>query len=199
VISNENHHDNELDLEKKYENLRVIDHSTPGTLDAYKLGLNEAQGEFVAFISPTDIWDEEKLNKQVNTLVNHDEHMYTLAKVRYFLKSNKMTLSESQQNLLVNDHVEFDLDNLVARKQLFNEVELADLGYSWFEKCLDLSVPLSIVQKTLTYKQLGNSELGLNREINNRCLLKALRMLTESGVSGVDNPSMKKAGDCLKA
>jgi len=83
ILINDNSTDNSLKIAEKYAKLdprfKIINLGTShGAAKARNIGIKAAQGRFIAFLDSDDLWDNDKLKKQINyMLVNKVGFTYT--------------------------------------------------------------------------------------------------------------------------
>jgi teichuronic acid biosynthesis glycosyltransferase TuaG len=77
ILINDNSTDGSLDIAKRYERLdsrfKVINkNESGGAAKARNLGIELAQGRFIAFLDSDDIWHPNKLEKQISFMKNNN-------------------------------------------------------------------------------------------------------------------------------
>ena len=133
-------------IAKSFPEVKYVLQTDKGISNAYNLGIDTSVGEFIAFISHDDLWTAKKLRLQVNCLVNNPEVQYTLARVKYFLEPGIDAPLGFRKELLVDDHVGYMMETLVARRALFDVVGRFNPDVStaedvdWFSRAKDHGV-----------------------------------------------------------
>jgi glycosyltransferase involved in cell wall biosynthesis len=173
--------DNTAKIAKSFEAIHYIYQIDKGIADAYNIGIEAARGEFIAFLSHDDLWTPDKLNTQIDYMLNHPEIQYTVARVKFFLEPDCLIPPGFRRELLENDHVGRIMETLVARKTVFDLVGTFDTDLAigndvdWFTRVNDNDIPMAIVPKVLLLKRIHDANTSLNTSVNNQELLKALR------------------------
>ncbi len=65
IVVDDGSKDKSIDLLKKYKNIKLISQKNSGAYKARNVGIDAAKGEYIAFLDADDIWDKEKLLKQI--------------------------------------------------------------------------------------------------------------------------------------
>ncbi len=168
-------------IAKSFSTVRFVRQVNRGIADAYNLGIESSRGQFIAFISHNDIWDQHKLSTQVDYMVRHPLVQYTVTKVRHFLEPGQPMPPGFRKELLERDCVGYIMETLVARKSLFDLIGNFDTSYSvaedvdWFARAKDKKIPMAIIPEVLVHRRLHASNASLNARDNDRQLLRAMR------------------------
>jgi glycosyltransferase involved in cell wall biosynthesis len=177
--------DNTEEVAKSYEQVRFIRQTGEGIADAYNLGIDSAQGEFIAFLSHDDLWTPDKLTLQIHYLLEHPEVQYTVARVQFFLEEGHAIPPGFREELLTGDRVGYIMETLVARKSLFSEIGKLNPDFivandvDWFARAKDRKIESAIIQQVLLHKRVHNTNLSLTSSVNNDDLLKLLKKSIE--------------------
>lgn len=173
--------DNTGKIARAYKQVRYVCQTGQGIADAYNVGIDAAQGEFVAFLSHDDLWTPNKLSVQVDYLLLHPEIQYTIARVKFFLEQGHLIPPGFRPELFEGDHVAHIMETLVVRKSLFDSLGKFNPDFTvaedvdWFARANDRNVPMAIIPKVLLHKRIHDTNLSLNSLVNNHNLLKLLR------------------------
>lgn len=185
IVIDGNSTDNTEKIAKSYKQICYICQTSQDIANAYNLGIDAAQGEFIAFISHDDLWTPAKLNIQVNYLLAHPEIQYTVARVKFLLEEEYFIPPGFRPELLIGGRIGYIMETLVARKSLFNkigrlnpELTVAE-DVDWFARASDHQILHTAIQQVLLYKRVHDTNLSLTSSINNQNLLSILRRSIE--------------------
>jgi len=173
--------DNTANIAKSTAQVRYLWQHNSGIANAYNLGIEAAQGEYVAFLSHDDSWASNKLSTQIHHMLQHPDIQYCITKFKYFIEPGCTPPSGFKRELLYGEHVGRIMETLVAKRTLFSEIGLFDPTLStgedldWYARANDHNVPMCIIPQVLLRKRVHADNLSLNNSTNNQNLLTALR------------------------
>jgi glycosyltransferase involved in cell wall biosynthesis len=163
------------------EEVRYISQHTTGLAVARNTGVNAAQGELIAFIDQDDLWTPNKLDSQVDYLLQNPEIQYVNAWVRLFVEPGSSLRPGYTEDFLGRVHVGRTPGTLVARKSVFDLVGMFSADFSiacdveWFKRADDYNIPMRIVPEVLLYKRIHNNNLSSDVTTNRRELFSIIR------------------------
>ena len=161
--------------------LRYVYSENAGPAAARNKGLELAKGRFIAFLDSDDIWPADKLNIQMQYMLDHPEIQYTIGQVNYFLESGTVPPPGFRKELLEGPRVGRLLQAMVARKEVFDVVGSFDAGLriaedvDWFCRAKDLDVYMAVVQEIVVEIRVHGTNLALNSAQTNSTLLRVLK------------------------
>lgn len=176
--------DDTAQIAKSFAGVRLVPQEKSGVADAYNLGIQAANGEFVAFLSHDDIWTTDKLSVQVSYLVSHLEIQYTIAHLKFFMEPDMPAPSGFRSEWLVGQHVGRIMETLVARRTLFETLGGFDPSLTtsedvdWFARAKDSNVPMAIMSDVLLHKRIHDANISLV-PANSSNLMVALKRSVE--------------------
>jgi glycosyltransferase involved in cell wall biosynthesis len=167
-------------IARSYKEVRYIHQPNQGVAVARNFGIATTGGEFIAFLDADDIWTPDKLNVQINYLMEHPEIEYSIAMVKFFLEPGCSIPPGFRKELFENDHVGQILGTLVAPKSLFEKIAFdPDLttaeDLDWFTRASDSKIPMGIIPRVLLYKRIHNKNVSLTNPADNQNLLRVLK------------------------
>jgi len=167
---------------RAYPQARFVLQKNKGVSDAYNCGIEEARGDFVAFLSHDDTWTPDKLSTQMTYMLEHPEIQFTISKIAYFLEPDATPPSGFRKNLLDETPVGRIMETLVARKQVFDKVGRFNTNLStaedvdWYARASDAGIPMAVIPAVLLNKRIHGDNISLDVVKNNINLLHALRL-----------------------
>jgi glycosyltransferase involved in cell wall biosynthesis len=177
--------DRTAEIARAAANTRYLLQTEGGLSDGYNVGLANAQGEYVAFLSHDDLWTPEKLEVQIEYLEAHSACHYSVCRIRHFLEPGHALPAGFRPELLAQEPVAYIMETLVARRTLFARVGMLDPDLptaedvDWFARVLDAGIEGYACDQVLVWKRVHDTNTSLADRDNNRHLLLALRRSVE--------------------
>jgi len=170
---------------QSFKDVRYLYQPNQGCAAARNAGIHSTKGELIGFLDADDYWAGNKLNPQVDCLLQHPHIGYVLGMQRNFLDGGIERPLWAREELFLKEYIG-TLQAMVIRRQVFGLVGLFDEGFrissdvEWFCRVNDAAVPKMIVPEAVTYRRIHSSNLGYENlkyrtKAGNPMLLKALR------------------------
>lgn len=173
--------DNSDKVARSRKEVRYISQDNKGLAVARNAGVNAAQGELVAFIDQDDLWAPNKLDSQVDCLLQNPEIQYVNAWVKLFIEPGSRLRTGYTEDFLGQAHVGRTPGTLVARKTVFDLVGMFSADFriacdvEWFKRAHDYHVPMCVIPEVLLYKRIHNNNLSSDVTTNRRELFSIIR------------------------
>jgi len=103
-------------IAKSFKEVQYVVQEKTGLADAWNIGIDAANGEFIAFLDQDDLWAKDKLNTQMDHLLKNPKLQFAIAKVRFFLEKGHSIPPGFKEDLLDTDVPGRIPGTLVARK-----------------------------------------------------------------------------------
>ena len=168
-------------IAKTFSLVRCLQQPTRGIAAAYNFGIQEAKGDFIAFLSHDDVWTQDKLNVQMTYLQEHTTVQYVTAKTKFFCEPGCEIPSGVRAEWLEGEHVSHIMETLLARKSVFHAIGLFNENLStaedvdWFARAKDHGVPMMTIPKVLLYKRMHDENLSIRHNQNNKNILSVIK------------------------
>ena len=94
-----------------------------GIAHARNVGIQNSKGNYIAWLDADDIWTQEKLEKQLEYLMKHDDCEVVFCICRNFVDEGNTELTQRQKELLSAD-VSYAFPSGLYRKEIFEKVGL---------------------------------------------------------------------------
>ena len=117
--------DNTKEIAENYKEVRYIYQEHGGISKARNTAVKAARGKWIATLDSDDLWESEKLQKQVDYLQFHPECRIVYTAFRNFSDVPEKDLDERQKELL-HATIDWYLPSALIDTRLFDEVGLFD-------------------------------------------------------------------------
>lgn len=164
----------------KKEGSLYIRQDNRGVAAARNVGIQQATGQYLAFIDADDKWDERKLEIQISFMESHPEISYTFTNhVRYLdeeLDAFPDWAREEGQNKELTGYIP---SSLVVRSIDFKKIGPFDESFrngedtEWFLRARDLGFQMAVIPENLLLKRIHASNLTSNTAAVKPNLLRA--------------------------
>ena len=175
--------DNSLDVLKEYGNkIKLVDQINLGQSGARNSGLQQAKGDYLAFLDADDYWHATKIEKQISYFNSNVELVY--CGISRFFETENQLLShglpqfrgDCSQYFVTRPGVSIVLSGestAIFTRSLFEKVGVFDgelnsaAGWDFFRRCSKLT-KFEFVPEPLTYYRVHDSNMS-NSSSDNIC------------------------------
>ena len=169
------------EIARRFEEVCYLRQENAGPSAARNKGIAAADGAILAFLDSDDRWTPDKLTCQIGHMMQHPEHLFTIAQFRYFLEPGCPIPSSFKPELLERELVGRIPSTLVARRAAFEKVGEFDTSLrtgedvDWFARAKDLEVPMAVIPKVLLHKRVHDQNASADAAANTPLLMKVLQ------------------------
>ena len=170
LVVNDGSSDNSADLVPTDPRIRLFHRQNSGVAASRNFGIGQAKGSYIAFIDQDDYWYPDKLELQMQVLLNDPEPGYVLTLMHNHLVGDTQRPGWLKPELLAEDPVGSLPSTLLVRRNIFTEVGIfaEDLvnasDLEWFVRANKARVSMQIVDKVLLQRNIH----ALNRSHDNK-------------------------------
>lgn len=120
IVLDDGSTDNTREVVAGYPQVRYIYHEHSGIPITRNRAISEAKGEFVVFLDADDLWEPDKLQKQVDYMDSHPDCQLVYTLVRNFFDGQPENMTERQEQLL-NANMDNCLVTCCIRRSLYEK------------------------------------------------------------------------------
>jgi glycosyltransferase involved in cell wall biosynthesis len=156
------------------EKLIYIYQANKGLGAGRNTGFNASSGNYIAFLDHDDVWEKEKLSRQMNLMLSSHNDPLIFSQVQQFICPS---LSEDERKRLsVNQTV---MPGYIAGTLLISRERFKQVGYfieekqvgefiEWYLRALEQNVPISLINQVGLYRRVHNSNMGRQQDLYKR-------------------------------
>jgi glycosyltransferase involved in cell wall biosynthesis len=182
IVIDDGSTDESANIAKSFKDVRYSHQTNQGVSVARNVGLENARGEFIAFLDADDIWMFNKLYTQINYLLKNPHVCYTITNQRIIIEPGTSVPAFFNKELLQKDHAAFVPSSLVTRKVVFEQIGGFDTTYvnsgediEWFIRAKDAGMLMVVHEETLLHRRMHKSNISMHRRKNYPRLLRTLK------------------------
>jgi glycosyltransferase involved in cell wall biosynthesis len=181
LILDGNSSDDTCAIAARFPLVRIISQRSRGIPGAYNEAVENAVGEFIAFLSHDDYWLPGKLDRHLAVMRENPALDYTTSLVEHFLDEGAIAPEGFRTELLGRGVPGSLMEALVVRPRAFAKIGGFDPRFTagedtdWFARAKDSGLPTSLIPEVLVRKRVHGSNYSINAGDLNRHLLRALR------------------------
>lgn len=154
-----------------------------GINEAWNQGIDEASGEYIGFMGSDDIWEPNKIQKQIRYFKENPEFLCNITMVEMFLEKGITPPPSFRMELLGNAYPGYMLEALLAHRSIFKQIGgfLTNIpgpqDLDWWLRLKDSGKTVAILPETLVYKRIHDLNLSYSEKPihSNSSLLSAMQ------------------------
>lgn len=150
-----------------------------GQARARNIGIQRAQGEWIAFLDHDDVWPETSLSLRVDAITRHG-YEFVLGYMTSFLDGLTQWPAALEESVY-RRAVGFLPGTLLAKRDLFRRIGVFDESYDishdgdWFARAIDAKIPWGVVDEVVLKKRFHSCNMSYQTSKIQSELLRILR------------------------
>lgn len=166
--------------------IHLFSRQNAGVAAARNFGMEQARGEFFAFIDQDDYWYPEKLELQMDILLNNDTIGYVVTLMHNHLVDGTECPGWLKPEYLSEDPVGLIPSTLLVRRQVMNAVGMFDRQYinssdaDWFIRAQEAGFSREVIDRVLITRNIHADNCSHDNQVCKQELFAILRKKLKS-------------------
>jgi glycosyltransferase involved in cell wall biosynthesis len=180
IVVDDGSTDSTAEIAQSYPDIRYIYQHNQGNATAKNTGISSAKGELITFLDADDLWTSNKLNIQVNDLLENPQIYCCICKMRTFLEPGTEWPSWVKKDQIESDVTAYLPSALLVRKTIFERIGNFDPSYrrandsDWVFRAKDAGFLMKIIPEVLLYRRIHRYNISQDTGEMNLELMKIL-------------------------
>ena len=180
VVVDDGSTDASADVVKRFDDVRLIIQKNAGAASARNKGVQESNGELIAFLDHDDCWDPDKTALQVEHLNQHPEIGFVLGSQRIFLEPDSIAPSWLSKDRINKTSICAGTGTMMVRRDVFTKVGPFDSTYvngedtDWFVRAVEIGIGLGVVDEATILRRFHGANATYNSDSMRANLLKIM-------------------------
>jgi glycosyltransferase involved in cell wall biosynthesis len=176
ILIDDGSNDNTEKIARSYTQVRYLRQANQGLAIARNVGIENACGQLIAFLSHDDVWLPNKLSSQADCFAQAPETQYTVTWFKYFLEPGFALPLGFKPELLGKSLIGRIPETVVARRELFDKIGNFNTEFyfandvDWFARAKDDAAPMTVIPEVLLLKRLHDANMTYNSVVNGELL-----------------------------
>ena len=167
---------------QSFPSIKHIKQEGTGIANANNIGLQQAKGDFITFISHDDWWEKDKTSSQIQLFIEKPETQYVVGQANMILEGISEPPKGYKKESFEKPKVFYIPEVAMIRRSLFDEIgffntEYQMLGFDseWFLIAREKNIAHLTQEKLVAHKRVHGNNSSNNAEMNKKFLLQMMR------------------------
>jgi glycosyltransferase involved in cell wall biosynthesis len=183
IVIDDGSTDDSATIAKSYTAVRYFHQKNKGVSAARNIGLEESNGEYIAFLDADDLWKPKKTEEQVHFMMQHQNVGLTGTYAENFLEEGTQLPGWLKNDPNWSKHEDYIIPStMMARRSVFERVGVFDTNLPSGEdtdllwRVREFGIELDILEKILVRRRFHGENLSWKYKAeNNKRLLQIAR------------------------
>jgi glycosyltransferase involved in cell wall biosynthesis len=175
--------DGSLQIARSYDNIQILKQAHQGVSSARNAGIAAARGSFLAFLDSDDIWDREKISKQIHDLQRHTDIGCVFCRFENFFDPETSPPDWLNRSSFLDKRFKdmMSLCTMLIRKEIFDRVGNfnTDLrsgeDLDWFVRAKEAGIVSKHMDEILVSRRLHDKNLTYSNHSTKADLLRVFK------------------------
>jgi glycosyltransferase involved in cell wall biosynthesis len=171
IVIDDGSTDKSVEIARQFEPLvRIISQANKGAGSARNVGIQEASGDFLAFLDADDFWTENKLEIQLSYLQNNPETDMVFGIVEQFVSPELPDEHKRKLILELEKMQGFLAGTMLIKKTtflkagIFNvQLELGEF-IDWFSRAKDMGLSYHVLDAVVLKRRIHTTNMGIYKK-----------------------------------
>ncbi|MFV1981286.1 MAG: glycosyltransferase family 2 protein [Rhodothermia bacterium] len=156
IVVDDGSTDGTREVLEAYSTIRVITQPNGGPAVARNSGVRDSRGQLLAFLDADDLWQPDKIARQVELLDEHADVDGAFTLIRHFVDDGLEAPASLRPHLLNSDAVGYTLSTFLVRRRAFDRVGYFSPGH----EAEDAGLTFDTVREPLVLKRARSGSIS---------------------------------------
>lgn len=167
IVINDGSTDDTLDRLRNYaDRIKVYSQENQGLAKTLNVAIGQATAEFIAFLDSDDLWEANKLARQLEFMQEHPNYDACFTHLQQFISPDLPPDVQAGIDCPIGPQAGYVKITLLIRRSVFEQVGLFDptltIGdfVEWFSRAKHVGLQYGILPDVLAHRRIHRSSLG---------------------------------------
>jgi len=186
IVVDDGSQDNTAKIIKSYPQVTYIYQKNSGHGVAKNTGIQHSKADYLSFLDADDLWDAQKIEIQMNYILNNPEIEYVICNMKNFYQPDCIQNQEIKEKFPDDEQACYTPSGLLIRKAVISKIggfkpEILEANDTdWHFRAKDEGIHMANVNKLLVHRRIHKSNLSHHRGLESRAVNELLQAVRDS-------------------